>query len=56
MTDDGVLEITEGRHPVVEQSMNDGGFVPNDTMMNGDDKRMCIITGPNMAGKSTYMR
>ena len=56
MTDDGVLEIAEGRHPVVEQSMTEGGFIPNDTSMNGDDKRMCIITGPNMAGKSTYMR
>ncbi len=56
MTDDGILEISEGRHPVVEQSMTEGGFVPNDTHMNGDDKRMCIITGPNMAGKSTYMR
>ncbi len=56
VADDGVLEIIEGRHPVVEQSMLEGGFVPNDTFMNGDDKRMCIITGPNMAGKSTYMR
>ena len=56
MTDDGVLEIAEGRHPVVEQSMTEGGFIPNDTSMNSDDKRMCIITGPNMAGKSTYMR
>ena len=56
MADDGVLTILEGRHPVVEQSMTEGGFIPNDTEMNGDDKRMCIITGPNMAGKSTYMR
>ena len=56
MGDDGVLEIMEGRHPVVEQSMSEGGFIPNDTCMNCDDKRMCIITGPNMAGKSTYMR
>ncbi len=56
MADDGVLEIVEGRHPVVEQSMQDGGFIPNDTRMNCGDKRMCIITGPNMAGKSTYMR
>ncbi|MBE5796357.1 MAG: DNA mismatch repair protein MutS [Clostridiales bacterium] len=56
MNEEGVLEITEGRHPVVEQSMSDGGFVPNDTVMNSDDSRMCIITGPNMAGKSTYMR
>ena len=56
INDEGVLEITEGRHPVVEQSMTEGGFVPNDTHMNGDGQRMCIITGPNMAGKSTYMR
>lgn len=56
MTDDGTLDIIEGRHPVVEQTMAEGGFVPNDTHMNSDDCRMCIITGPNMAGKSTYMR
>ena len=52
----GVLEIAEGRHPVVEQAMNDGEFVPNDTHLNCEGSRMCIITGPNMAGKSTYMR
>ena len=56
ITDDGTLEIIDGRHPVVEQTMQEGGFVPNDTHMNGDDQRMLIITGPNMAGKSTYMR
>ena len=56
MNSDGTMEIIEGRHPVVEQSMNEGGFVPNDTHINGDNQRMCIITGPNMAGKSTYMR
>ena len=56
ITEDGVLDIVDGRHPVVEQSMQDGGFVPNDTHMNGDGQRMLIITGPNMAGKSTYMR
>ena len=56
MTQDGTLDIVEGRHPVVEQTMSEGGFVPNDTHMNADDCRMCIITGPNMAGKSTYMR
>ena len=56
ITGDGTLDITEGRHPVVEQAMDESGFVPNDTHMNGDSSRMCIITGPNMAGKSTYMR
>ncbi len=52
----GDMEIIAGRHPVVEQTMQDGGFVPNDTHMNCDAQRMLIITGPNMAGKSTYMR
>ena len=56
ITEDGSLEILEGRHPVVEQTILEGGFVPNDTAMNQDDARMLIITGPNMAGKSTYMR
>ena len=52
----GILEITEGRHPVVEKMSADTMFVPNDTKLNTDDDRMIIITGPNMAGKSTYMR
>ena len=56
ITDDGTMEILDGRHPVVEATMQEGGFVPNDTHMNGDNQRMLIITGPNMAGKSTYMR
>ena len=50
------LEIVEGRHPVVEQMLKDSLFVPNDTVMNGGDDLLAIITGPNMAGKSTYMR
>ena len=50
------LEITEGRHPVVEQMLKDALFVPNDTVMDGGDNLLAIITGPNMAGKSTYMR
>ncbi len=50
------LEITEGRHPVVEQMLKDSLFVPNDTVMDGGDNLLAIITGPNMAGKSTYMR
>ncbi len=57
IADDGVLDIREGRHPVVEASMSgEEGFVPNDTLMDEDENRMLIITGPNMAGKSTYMR
>ena len=50
------LEITEGRHPVVEKMQSDTFFVPNDTHMDGRDNLAAIITGPNMAGKSTYMR
>ena len=56
VTTDGTLSIMEGRHPVVERNMKDGGFIPNDTLLDGNDNRMMIITGPNMAGKSTYMR
>ena len=56
MAEDGVLSIKEGRHPVVEQNLGESGFVPNDTYLDLDENRMMIITGPNMAGKSTYMR
>ncbi len=56
VTKDGTLTIVEGRHPVVEQNMKDGEFIPNDTTLDCDENRMMIITGPNMAGKSTYMR
>ena len=52
----GVLDIREGRHPVVEKMLEDQLFVPNDTYMDQGDDRVSIITGPNMAGKSTYMR
>ena len=52
----GVIEIREGRHPVVEQMLKDTLFVPNDTFMGRQEGRVAIITGPNMAGKSTYMR
>lgn len=51
-----VLKITEGRHPVVETVLKDKLFVPNDTDMDCNDKRVMLITGPNMSGKSTYMR
>ena len=50
------LIIKDGRHPVVEKFVRDSYFVPNDTLMDTSDNRMLIITGPNMAGKSTYMR
>lgn len=56
ITTDGSLEIMEGRHPVVEQNLEADGFVPNDTVLDTEGNRMMIITGPNMAGKSTYMR
>ena len=50
------LHIVQGRHPVVEQAVKDVLFVPNDTLLNDDTDRVAIVTGPNMAGKSTYMR
>jgi len=53
---EGVMDIREGRHPVVEAMPSDEAFVPNDTQMDRQDRHMHIITGPNMAGKSTYMR
>ena len=54
--DSGVIEIHDGRHPVVERVLKDALFVPNDTYMGEREDRAAIITGPNMAGKSTYMR
>jgi len=56
ITEDGALHIVDGRHPVVEQNLRETSFVPNDTAMDRGDNRMLIVTGPNMAGKSTYMR
>ena len=50
------IRILDGRHPVVERLLERDIFVPNDTNLNSTDERMIIITGPNMAGKSTYMR
>ncbi len=50
------LQITDGRHPVVERMLQDSLFVPNDTRLGTEDCRVAVITGPNMAGKSTYMR
>ncbi len=52
----GVIQIKNGRHPVVEQMMRDDLFVSNDTSLDNGKNRISIITGPNMAGKSTYMR
>ena len=56
MTDGDVIDIKEGRHPVVESISGSALFVPNDTLLDCSDNRLAIITGPNMAGKSTYMR
>ncbi len=50
------LEITDGRHPVIEAMLPAGGFVPNDCKLDPDSEQLVLITGPNMAGKSTYMR
>ncbi len=55
----GRIHITGGRHPVVEQlgaESGEGGFIPNDTLLDGSANKVAVITGPNMAGKSTYMR
>ncbi|MBI5150709.1 MAG: DNA mismatch repair protein MutS [Candidatus Omnitrophica bacterium] len=55
ISDDTLLEIKEGRHPVVEK-IQSGSFVPNDTLLDGADNHLIILTGPNMSGKSTYIR
>ena len=52
----GIIEIKGGRHPVVEKMINNEMFIENDTLLNNNNNRISIITGPNMAGKSTYMR
>ena len=52
----GIIDIKDGRHPVIEKMTSAGEFVPNDTYLDKNDNRLAIITGPNMAGKSTYMR
>lgn len=56
MNDNTAIEIVDGRHPVVEKMLTDSPFVPNDTRLDCGENRCAIITGPNMAGKSTYMR
>ena len=52
----GTIDIQNGRHPVIEKILGEGSFVENDTYLDKQDNRLSIITGPNMAGKSTYMR
>ncbi len=56
ITDERNIEIKNGRHPVVEKHIGKGAFVPNDTLLGDENNRIIILTGPNMAGKSTYLR
>ena len=56
LSESDTLDIRQGRHPVVERTLEAGDFVPNDTDLNCTDSQLAIITGPNMAGKSTYIR
>jgi len=56
INESGVLNIVDGRHPVVERVLNSSAFVPNSTTLDAEENRFMVITGPNMAGKSTYMR
>lgn len=56
MNEEGRINIIEGRHPVVEKVLDNDSFITNDTYLDNDLNRVSIITGPNMAGKSTYMR
>ena len=56
VADDDVIEIREGRHPIVERANPSERFVPNDVKLDGEETRLMLITGPNMAGKSTVMR
>lgn len=55
-TNEDSISVKEGRHPVVEKQLGLGQFVPNDLELTNNGKRFCLITGPNMAGKSTYLR
>ena len=56
INEEGFIDIKEGRHPVVEKVIGRGEFVSNDSLINQEDNQLLLITGPNMAGKSTYMR
>jgi DNA mismatch repair protein MutS len=56
LLDEGPIDVQEGRHPVVERALPPGSFVANDTRLSSEDCQIVILTGPNMAGKSTYLR
>ncbi|OPL08413.1 MAG: hypothetical protein AVO33_10680 [delta proteobacterium ML8_F1] len=56
ITNEGKIEIAGGRHPVIEKNLQRENFIPNDTLLNNASHQLSIITGPNMAGKSTYLR
>ncbi len=56
LTSDNEIIISQGRHPVVERSLTDSSFVPNDIYLSNDDAQLIVLTGPNMSGKSTYLR
>ncbi len=56
LSEDMTLKIVNGRHPVIEQSLNGDVFVPNDAYLESEENRLILLTGPNMAGKSTYIR
>ncbi len=56
MNEDLIIEIEEGRHPVIEGACRQEKFIPNDTYLDHQNQRLLLITGPNMAGKSTYLR
>ena len=56
INNEGIIDIEDGRHPVVEKVIGNGEFISNNTFINKNDNRLLLITGPNMAGKSTYMR
>ncbi|MBF8266746.1 MAG: mismatch repair protein MutS [Dehalococcoidia bacterium] len=56
LTNGDTIEIQEGRHPVVERTLPPGSFVPNDTLLSSGDSQLILLTGPNMSGKSTYIR
>jgi len=56
LTNDNEIVIKQGRHPVIERGLEDGVFTPNDSYLSNDDAQLIVLTGPNMSGKSTYLR